>query len=345
MVLPELDRQGHQVAVAVRNAPYDLEPELQAAGVQVIHLPQRYKWNLVSGARDIANAMPDADVLHAHLYFPAVNTALARLLRLSSAKTCVTFHNLAYAGANRDSLGLRFRKALARSVYPSGIDSKLAVSRAVADHYCDALSLDFIDVVYNPVDLTVIDEIPHVMRTLDAPLHIVLPGRLVPEKGHRDLVSALRHSSLVGHSLKVTFAGHGTLHSELQGMAGDIPFPLAITGNLDHTAFLTVLATADIVVVPSRYEGFGMTALEAMSLSKPVIASTAGGLPEVLGDTGRLIEPGDVDAIASAILELAGDRSLRDTMGQAARARAESEFGLNAIAGHLIKTYEALVCG
>ncbi|MCE8519194.1 glycosyltransferase family 4 protein [Ruegeria pomeroyi] len=343
MLLPELARQGHAVAVAVRQPPYDLQPELEAAGVPVIRLPRRHKWNLIAGARDIARAMPDADILHAHLYFPAVTAALARIIGLTRAKTCVTFHNLAYAGANRAGPKLRFRKALARRVYPRGMDARLAVSQAVADHYRGALSLDRIEVLHNPIDLTAIDAVPVPPRTPEAPLHILLPGRLVPEKGHADLIAALRDPRLAGRSLAITFAGHGRLEAGLQKDAADLPFPVTITGNLDHGAFLTEMARADIVVIPSRYEGFGLTALEAMSLSKPVIASTAGGLPEVVGEAGRLVAVGDVSAIADAILDCADDPGLRDALGRAARARAEAAFGLPAIAAQLIGIYRALM--
>lgn len=343
MLLPELARQGHDVVVAVRSAPYDLQPELEAAGVPVIRLPKRHKWNLIAGPCDIARAMPDADILHAHLYFPAVNTALARLLGLTRAKTCVTFHNLAYAGANRDGVKLRFRKALARRLCPRGMDMRLAVSQAVADHYGKALSLDRIAVLHNPIDLDAIAAVPAPSLRSDTRLHIVLPGRLVPEKGHRDLLGALRDPRLVGLALRVTFAGHGRLQDSLQDLAADLPFPFEITGNLDHAAFLSVMAGAEIVTVPSRFEGFGLTALEAMALSKPVIASTVGGLPEVLGETGRLVAPGDETALAEAILELATDPALCDRMGRAARMRAEAEFALPAIAARLADTYAALV--
>ena len=103
------------------------------------------------------------------------------------------------------------------------------------------------------------------------------------------------------------------------------------------------MATADIVVIPSRFEGFGLTALEAMSLAKPVIASTAGGLPEVMGKTGRLVPVGDADAIAGAILDLADNPDLREDMGRAARARGEEAFSLPAIASQLSQIYETLV--
>ena len=340
MLTPELVRQGHEVAVAVRTGPYDLQPELEARGVPIIRLRRHHKWNLIAGAHDIARAMPDADILHAHLYFPGVNTALARLLRLTKAKTCVTFNNLAYAGANRDNWKLWFRKTLARRVYRHGISAKMAVSQAVADHCRQALQLDQIAVVYNPIDLTGIDA---VQKKPNAPLHIVLPGRLVPEKGHVDLIAALRDPHLAERSVRVTFAGHGKLHAKLEQMAEELPFPVAFTGNLDHTQFLNLMVSADIVIVPSRFEGFGLTALEAMSLSKPVITSSAGGLPEVMGETGHLFQVGDVTALTRAIVKLADDPVLRKTMGAAARIRAETQFSLPLIAAQLIKIYEALL--
>lgn len=343
MLLPELARQGHEVTLAVLRGPYDLQPELEAAGVQVIQLPKRHQWNLIARARDIARAVPHADIVHAHLYFPAVSTALARLLGLTRAHTCVTFHNLAYAGANRDGLKLRLRKALACGVYRRGICAKLAVSHAVAEHYRKALLLGSIDVVYNPIDLRPVDAMAPVLRTPQAPLHLVLPGRLVPEKGHADLIAALRDPRLANLSLRITFAGHGKLQAGLQHDAADLPFPTVITGALEHGPFLNLLSRADIVVTPSRFEGFGLTALEAMSLSKPVIASTAGGLPEVLGETGRLVNIGDVAALADAILELAEDPELRTRMGKAARARAEAEFSLPQVTGQLIAIYDRLV--
>lgn len=345
MLLPELARQGHDVAVAVRSAPYDLEPELRAAGIPVIRLPKRHKWNLIAGARDIARAMPDADILHAHLYFPAVNTALARLLGMTRAGTCVTFHNLAYAGANRDSLGLRIRKTLARRVYARGMAAKLAVSQAVADHYGAALGLGRIDVVPNPIDLAAIDAARPAPREADGRLHVVLPGRLVAEKGHMDLVAALRDPRLADLPLAITFAGHGKLEAALQAATADLPQPVTITGSLDNASFLNVLASADIVVAPSRFEGFGLTALEAMALSKPVIATTAGGLPEVLGNTGQLVPVGDVAALASEIAALVDDPDARNALGTAARARAEAAFGLPAIATRLTGIYASLAPG
>ncbi len=160
------------------------------------------------------------------------------------------------------------------------------------------------------------------------------------EKGHQDLITALHDPRLAKTPIQIIFAGHGPLHRALEDCASALPFPVTITGALKHTDFLAVVASADIVVVPSRFEGFGLTALEAMGLSKPVIASRAGGLPEVLGDTGRLVPVGDATAIADALVELSQDQILRTGLGRAARTRAKAEFGLSTIAARLVKIYQ-----
>jgi glycosyltransferase involved in cell wall biosynthesis len=74
--------------------------------------------------------------------------------------------------------------------------------------------------------------------------------------------------------------------------------------------------------VPSRYEGFGLPALEAMARGCPVVASNATSLPEVVGDAGTLVPVGDVEALARAIIEVAGDADLRAEMSQRGRERA-----------------------
>ncbi len=89
-----------------------------------------------------------------------------------------------------------------------------------------------------------------------------------------------------------------------------------------------VFERAEIVVVPSFGEGFGMVALEAMERGRPVIASAVGGLPEIVEDarTGLLVPPGDAEALAARIRELATDRGRAAAMGAAGRARALEEF-------------------
>ncbi|MCB9729562.1 MAG: N-acetyl-alpha-D-glucosaminyl L-malate synthase BshA [Deltaproteobacteria bacterium] len=92
--------------------------------------------------------------------------------------------------------------------------------------------------------------------------------------------------------------------------------------------FADLLSRTDVFVLPSESESFGLAALEAQSCGVPVVASDAGGLPEVVadGETGLLAPVGDIEALSAAVLRLARDEPLRRAMGAAARARVLERF-------------------
>lgn len=113
---------------------------------------------------------------------------------------------------------------------------------------------------------------------------------------------------------------------------------------LDHGKLIRTLAEADIITVPSIFKGFGLTALEAMAVKRPVVASTAGGLPEVLGsDAGILVTPGDPVALSDALEKLIVDPDLRAQLGKAGRQRVEEKFELSRIATQLSEVYSDMV--
>ena len=94
-----------------------------------------------------------------------------------------------------------------------------------------------------------------------------------------------------------------------------------------------VLVGADVFLLPSESESFGLAALEAMSCEVPVVATRAGGVPEVVvdGETGFLCGVGDVEGMAAAALRLLTDEDLRRRLGRAGRERAISEFSQDAV--------------
>ncbi len=106
------------------------------------------------------------------------------------------------------------------------------------------------------------------------------------------------------------------------------------TGPLSRPELLARYAACDLVVAPSRYESFGLTALEAMIFAKPCVASNAGGLAEVVihDQTGCLVPPDDPAALAAALRRLVRDPALRRRMGAAGRARYEAHFTSAAMA-------------
>lgn len=106
-----------------------------------------------------------------------------------------------------------------------------------------------------------------------------------------------------------------------------------------------VLVGADLFLLPSETESFGLAALEALSCEVPVIATAAGGLPEVVidGECGFLLPVGDVDAMAAAALKLLQDEPLREAFGAAGRKRAVEVFGRGPIVARYRSIYERVL--
>jgi starch synthase len=102
---------------------------------------------------------------------------------------------------------------------------------------------------------------------------------------------------------------------------------------------------ANLFVMPSYYESFGIGVVEAMAFGFPVIATRAGGLPEVVEDgvTGILVQPGDSEGLADAIIHLLREPGLRRRMGEAGRQRALDQFTVDRVLARTISVYDAIV--
>jgi glycosyltransferase involved in cell wall biosynthesis len=138
--------------------------------------------------------------------------------------------------------------------------------------------------------------------------------------------------------------GEGDDRSELEASAE----ALGIRGNVVFTGFMQdvreMMSTCDIVLVPSSREGFGLAAVEAMALARPVIASAQGGLPEIVvpGETGLLVPPNDPQALADAVSELLAEPDLARQMGANGRARVEQHFALGEQMRIVLDVFEEL---
>jgi len=115
-------------------------------------------------------------------------------------------------------------------------------------------------------------------------------------------------------------------------------------GRLPPETALRYMAAMDVVAVPSEFEGFGLTAAQAMALGKPVVASDVAGLREVVQDqvTGLRVPVGNVAALASAIAGLLGDIAQCRRLGQAGRRRVEERFSTSVFADRYLRLYRSL---
>jgi glycosyltransferase involved in cell wall biosynthesis len=159
---------------------------------------------------------------------------------------------------------------------------------------------------------------------------LVFAGRLVPEKGLGLLIDSLPALLERAPAATLTVAGDGPLRRDLETRVRGLGLESCVTfvGEQQPHEVTALIDGAMAVVVPSRVEGFGLVALEAALRGRPVVATRAGGLPEVVRDgaTGLLVAPGDAGALASAVARLIGDPALAARLGAAARVHARATF-------------------
>ncbi|GAA1848181.1 glycosyltransferase family 4 protein [Pseudonocardia alni subsp. carboxydivorans] len=172
---------------------------------------------------------------------------------------------------------------------------------------------------------------------------IVYFGRLEYEKGVQDLIAALPRIRRRHRGTRLLVAGSGTQQEMLAERAARHRVTRSVTflGHLPDGELTALLRGADAVVLPSRYEPFGIVALEAAAVGATLVASTAGGLGELVhdGETGLGFAPGDVPGIADAVDRALADPAAARRRARAARARLRTDFAWPVIAGHTARIY------
>jgi len=142
--------------------------------------------------------------------------------------------------------------------------------------------------------------------------------------------------------VRLVIAGDGPEHTSLKNQA----IHLGLTDAVEFMGWVApenvhaLINTATLVVVPSRKEGFGLVAVEAAHMARPIVATRVGGLPEVVvhGQTGLLVEEGNAQALADAIIILLAHPEATVQMGQAARNHARERFSWD----HCVDAYDKL---
>lgn len=168
-------------------------------------------------------------------------------------------------------------------------------------------------------------------------LKILFVGRLDFLKGV-DLL--LRVASRMKGRISIQIVGSSFLKDY---NVSDVPANVQLLGARSPSEIHSLMLNADIVAVPSRWEGFGLVALEAMRAQKPVLAAEVGGLPELVkpGETGLLFEAGSVDALELAIEKAMTLDLVR--LGIAGRRRYEEQFGARAMISATTQLYKSLI--
>lgn len=217
-------------------------------------------------------------------------------------------------------------------------DAVIACARAVADclPQCRAA------VIYAGVE-TGANPPEHALSS--GPLKLGVLARLIPLKNVAGLINAAARLAETGIDVQVEIAGSGPSESSLQHLVASL-------GVEDRVRFLgwrmdidRLIPSWDVLVIPSLEEAFPLSALEAMAAARPVVASRVGGLSELVVDgvTGRLVPPGDTEALVRCIAELAGDRPRLAHMGDEGWERVHSLFSAARMMQQTAQLYDGLL--
>jgi glycosyltransferase involved in cell wall biosynthesis/GT2 family glycosyltransferase len=244
------------------------------------------------------------------------------------------------SGALRTALERPSRRSVARFV---------AVSQAVRiGLMADRVAASRIAVIPNGIDLARLrcdaeGELAVTLRQATARVGFV--GRLERIKGVEYFLLAAAILAADHPDVRFVVAGKGSREGELRALAAD----LGISGRIEFLGHVdsvpSLLAVLDVVVVPSLSEASGLTAMEALGLGVPVVATRVGGLPEIVVDeeTGLLVAPGDEVALARAVARLLDDHALARTLAEAGARRVEERFALARMVDGYLRLYRELV--
>jgi len=297
--------------------------------------------------REFAKRRPD--VVHTHLF--KADVAGAALVGRRRRGRCVlvsTKHN-----EDRYLTGTTLRAATWRTLARRAAkraDAVVAISRGVAAFFKETLGDAVGEMPVIPYGLPAPRDVqPKEIAAFrarcgvaDGASLVLCVGRLDAQKDPATAIRAMPRVTAT-RDARLVFLGRGPMEDELRALAAATPGSnVVFAGFVDDPA--PAFASADVVVLPSKWEGLGLALVEAAQHGRAVVATRVGGIPEVVEDgaTGLLVAPGDAAAFGDAIARVLSDDALRRRMGDAARASAAARFSVERYAADIERVYSRL---
>jgi glycosyltransferase involved in cell wall biosynthesis len=327
-LVTRIDASRYDVSVVALSAGSAVR-KLQRAGIPVLVIDE-VDDAIAVGALAAHLAEVRADVLHTHMYrADTVGTrAVIALGEIGHRRPFIvsTVHSSRVRSSDD--------QVLLAGLTPH-MDRLIAVSRSIERKLRhEGRDVIPVDLIYNGVDLQRYDHqepcctLPDEYGMEPGSQIVGVVARLEPEKGHPTLFDAWPIVVRAVPDSYLLVVGEGSRRDALEAQARElrIAHRVVFTGRRDDVPAVT--AALDVAVLPSYREAQGLTILEAMALSRPVVASDVGGIPEMIqdGTTGLLVPPHDPDALAAAIIRLLTDHPLADTLGRAGHDLVHDRF-------------------
>lgn len=350
----QLARRGHRVHFVSHRLPFRLDDvdgnnvwfhEVEVATYSLFEYPP-HDLALAAKMAEVAREHK-LDLLHVHYAIPhAITGFLAQqMLGADAPRLVTTLHgtDITLVGQDRSFFEIT-RFGIERS------DGVTAVSEFLKRMTIEEFEVGQpIEVIYNFVDLSVYGRARHVDRSAYAEpgerilLHI---SNFRPVKRVLDVVRIFERVAREVPSV-LLMVGEGPERASAQALARRLGLEekVRFLGRRDRVE--ETAAVADVFLLPSELESFGLAALEAMACEVPVVGSDAGGLPEVVkhAETGFLLPVGDIEGMAARAIEILKDEEHRRCLGLAARRRAAALFEAERVVSQYERFYESVLNG
>lgn len=349
----ELAERGHTVhfiASALPTRLTELNERVRFHEVEMMSYPlfehQPYTLALATKMATVAQE-ENLDLLHVHYAIPhSISAILAResLKPQRRLPVITTLHgtDITLVGADRSYLPIT-RYGIIQS------DGVTAISNYLKEATHEIFHVDDITVIPNFVCQSEYQRRP--VETLRASLSpngeplLTHVSNFRPVKRPIDCVEILSRVLKKGHKARLVMVGDGSERTNAEHRARCLGVFEQCSFVGKQPRIVDYLSVADVLLLPSEQESFGLAALEAMACEVPVVASRVGGIPEVVtdGETGFLSEVGDIEKMASDISRLVRDEDLRREMGRRARQSAIDRYRTDVVIPRYIDFYEKVI--
>ncbi len=296
-----------------------------------------YILNILTARKEISNFNPD--IVHVHY---ATGFALWGILQNNAPLVVSVWGTDIVDAANkRFTIGPITRKALKRAAFVTAT-SRYLVNKTIQFEPSVANKIEQI-----PFSLPFSKNIEKLEKKKSSEIEFIFAKSFWPNYAP-DLVLrayASAYTKIVPSHLRLI--GGGPMQDDLEKLAEDfgIKNKVTIEGWIEKTKAASYIAHADVLLMPSYQESFGVAALEAAAYGLPIIATNVGGVPEIVKDgiSGILIEPGDESALAGAMVHLGNDFHVRKKMGAAGREYVRRHYAWDECLDKMEKVYQKIL--
>jgi len=339
-----------QVSAVLFNEGY-LASELRRLGIHIEVIPESQHNSLSLFLRLVEYfGRHNIDIVHTHKYKDNILGNLASLFRGVRARIR-TVHGFLEPFDGFEATKMMLYDSVDNFVNRCLVDQLLAVSLDLRKELIKHFGAEKVIQVHNAIELDTIQVTP---RTTELRKELAIGekdfligsmGRLVPVKGLESFLLAARIIRHHNPTCKFIIAGDGPLKDDLREMAREYGIEESVRFLGHRGDSYDVLHALDIFVLSSLSEGIPMVLLEALALSRPVVATRVGGVPEVIehGLSGLLVAPGNHEALAQACISLMDDYRIAEALGAAGHKRVEEAFSAKSMADQVADMYRELV--